>query len=51
VAYNLGLIYRDRNDPDRAIHWFTRALQVNPLDNDARRILQRLKAGGDVEDV
>jgi len=44
VAYNLGLICRDRNDTDRAIHWFTRALQANPLDADAQRILERLKA-------
>jgi predicted Zn-dependent protease len=46
VAYNLGLIYRDRNDHDRAIHWFTRALQANPLDADAQRILERLIAKG-----
>jgi len=46
VAYNLGLIYRDRNDHDRAIHWFTRALQANPLDADAQRILERLMAKG-----
>ena len=46
VAYNLGLIYRDRNDWDHAIHWFTRALQANPLDADAQRILERLKAKG-----
>jgi protein O-GlcNAc transferase len=46
VAYNLGLIYRDRNDYDRAVHWFTRALQANPLDADAQRILARLKAKG-----
>ena len=43
VAYNLGLIYRDRDDRDHAIFWFTRALQANPLDDDARRILERLK--------
>ncbi len=43
VAYNLGLIYRDRHDHDRAIQWFTRALQANPLDHDARRILERLQ--------
>lgn len=43
VAYNIGLIYRDRNDRDRAIHWFARALQANPLDSDARRILERLQ--------
>jgi predicted Zn-dependent protease len=44
VAYNIGLIYRDRDDRERAIHWFARALQANPLDSDARRILERLKA-------
>jgi predicted Zn-dependent protease len=43
VAYNIGLIYRDRDDHERAVHWFTRALQANPLDSDARRILERLK--------
>ena len=46
VAYNLGLIYRDRNDHDRAIHWFTHALQANPLDADVQRILERLRAKG-----
>ncbi len=46
VAYNLGLIYRDRNDHDQAIHWFTRALQANPLDADAQRILERLMTKG-----
>jgi tetratricopeptide (TPR) repeat protein len=44
VAYNIGLIYRDRNDRERAIHWFTRALQANPLDDDAQRILERLQS-------
>jgi tetratricopeptide (TPR) repeat protein len=44
VAYNLGLIYRDRNEMADAIHWFTRALQANPLDDDARRILERLQS-------
>lgn len=44
VAYNIGLIYRDRDDVDRAIHWFTRALQANPLDRDAERILRRLRS-------
>ena len=43
VAYNIGLIYRDRNDIDRAIYWFTRALQANPQDRDAESILRRLR--------
>ena len=46
VAYNIGLIYRDRQDVVRAIQWFTRALQANPLDADARRILAKLHAEG-----
>jgi predicted Zn-dependent protease len=45
VAYNLGLIYRDRHETEQAAQWFTRALQANPHDGDARRILERLKAG------
>lgn len=43
VAYNIGLIYRDRNQVDLAIRWFTRAVRANPLDDDARRILERLQ--------
>jgi hypothetical protein len=43
---HIGLIYRDRNDDDHAIHWLTRALQANPLDVDAQRILAKLKAKG-----
>lgn len=42
VAYNIGLIYRDRRDTDQAIHWFTKAIQANPNDKDARSILRRL---------
>jgi hypothetical protein len=26
------------------MHWFTRALQANPLDGDARRLYEKLKA-------
>jgi tetratricopeptide (TPR) repeat protein len=48
VAYNLGLIYRDRGDRDRAIHWFARALQTNPLDDDARRLLERWQSADPV---
>jgi tetratricopeptide (TPR) repeat protein len=42
VAYNLGLIYRDRQDTENAIHWFRRAIQANPNDRDAHNILRRL---------
>ena len=44
VAYNIGLIYRDRRENDRAIHWFKKAIQANPNDRDARSILRRLEA-------
>lgn len=43
VAYNLGLIYRDRQEIDKAIHWFEEALKANPNDQDARNILGRLR--------
>jgi tetratricopeptide (TPR) repeat protein len=46
VAYNLGLIHRDRRDTERAIFWFGRALQANPRDEDARRLLARLAEAG-----
>lgn len=49
VAYNLGLIYRDRGELEEAIHWFGRAIKANPNDQDARRIkahLQESLAGG-----
>jgi tetratricopeptide (TPR) repeat protein len=42
VAYNLGLIYRDRQETDRALYWFQRAVQVNPNDRDARRYVEKL---------
>jgi len=42
VAYNIGLIYRDRQENEQAIRWFRQAVQTNPRDKDARRILKRL---------
>lgn len=42
VAYNLGLIYRDRRDNEQAVYWFRRAIQANPNDRDAHNILRRL---------
>jgi tetratricopeptide (TPR) repeat protein len=44
VAYNLGLIYRDRQEYDRAIEWFKSAVQHNPRDQHARNILAKLEA-------
>lgn len=42
VAYNLGLIYRDRHENDEALHWFKRALKANPQDKDARYYIEQL---------
>jgi tetratricopeptide (TPR) repeat protein len=42
VAYNLGLVYLDRNDLPQALHWFQRAIQANPNDRDASRYVVRL---------
>ena len=44
VHYNLGLIYKDRNDWPRAQAQFRRALEVNPADDDARHWLDQLAA-------
>lgn len=49
VAYNLGLIYRDRQQTDQALHWFRQALAANPADKDARRFIQQLSAGQEDE--
>ncbi len=43
VAYNLGLIYRDRRDFNEAIKWFERAVQANPNDKDAKMLIERLR--------
>ena len=44
VAYNIGLIYRDRRDYEMAIDWFRKAIQHNPRDQHARNILAKLEA-------
>ena len=43
VAYNLGLVYRDRKEVDTAVTWFKRALQANPNDRDARHLIEQLE--------
>jgi tetratricopeptide (TPR) repeat protein len=43
VAYNLGLIYRDRQETAEAIRWFQRAIETNPNDKDARHYLHLLQ--------
>ncbi len=45
VAYNIGLIYRDRNEVDQAVYWFDQALKHNPQDLDALRLLEKLESG------
>jgi len=40
--YNMGLIYIDRKDWDAAHEAFTRALETNPHDEDARRMQARV---------
>ncbi len=43
VAYNIGLIYRDRREYDKAIHWFERAVKANPNDKDAHSLIERIQ--------
>ncbi|WP_420631202.1 tetratricopeptide repeat protein [Candidatus Leptofilum sp.] len=43
VAYNIGLIYRDRREYEVAISWFERAVQANPNDKDARNLIKKLR--------
>ena len=43
VAYNIGLIYRDRREYDLAIAWFEQAVQANPHDQDARNLIKDLR--------
>lgn len=47
VAYNLGLIYRDRHETSEAISWFKRALAANPADKDARNYIKQLSESPD----
>ncbi|HRQ41240.1 MAG TPA: tetratricopeptide repeat protein [Chloroflexota bacterium] len=47
VAYNIGLVYRDRHENEQAITWFQRALQANPHDRDAQRLLNQLSQPND----
>jgi len=42
VNYNLGLIYKQRGETERAAAHFWRALDVDPSDNDARIRLRQL---------
>ena len=46
VAYNLGLIYRDRQESKKAIKWFRQAIRDNPNDQHARQKLDKLSSTG-----
>jgi tetratricopeptide (TPR) repeat protein len=56
VAYNVGLIHRDRGDWAAAARYFRLALDANPEDEHARRLLHKMEAnlaaqgGGDGDD-
>ena len=44
VAYNLGLIHRDREEWSEAARYFALAASADPDDNDARSLLQKMEA-------
>jgi tetratricopeptide (TPR) repeat protein len=44
VAYNIGLIHRDRGEMDLAIAAFRRAVLADPQDRDAQRLLEKLES-------
>jgi tetratricopeptide (TPR) repeat protein len=44
VAYNIGLIHRDRGEIELAIAAFRRAVLADPYDRDAQRMLEKLSA-------
>jgi tetratricopeptide (TPR) repeat protein len=43
VNYNLGLIYRDQADLEMALVHLRRASAINPLDRDARSLVERVE--------
>jgi tetratricopeptide (TPR) repeat protein len=47
VAYNLGLVHRDRDEVERALYWFERALETDPNDRDARSHVEKLTHDAD----
>jgi len=49
VAYNIGLIYKDREESEKALHWFRKAVQTNPRDEDARMLIGQFEAGDEEE--
>ncbi|NOZ29099.1 MAG: tetratricopeptide repeat protein [Chloroflexi bacterium] len=51
VNYNLGLIYKERGELERAAAHFWRALEINPGDRDARYWLDRIQRAQRPADV
>jgi tetratricopeptide (TPR) repeat protein len=45
VAYNLGLVYRDRQDRTGALRWFRQAVDTDPNDRDAISYIVQLTVG------
>lgn len=43
VHYNLGLIFKERGELDRAMKMFERSLDINPKDRDALYWLERIE--------
>ena len=43
VAYNIGLIYKDRRENEQALRYFQRAIRTRPDDKDARYWISKLK--------
>jgi superkiller protein 3 len=41
VAYNIGLIYRDRQEWGHAVEWFGEAVETDHSDRDARSLLNK----------
>lgn len=50
VAYNIGLIYRDRREYEEAAKWFRKAVQTNPNDQHARSLLEKMLTQLDEEE-
>jgi len=44
IAYNIGLIYRDRREWNEAADWFGKAVKTAPNDKDARALLDKVYA-------
>jgi tetratricopeptide (TPR) repeat protein len=44
IAYNIGLISKDRKERREAAIWFDEALKANPGDKDAAALLNKMIA-------